>query len=53
MVELSEFIDLGAVDFFTKGNLDLPYITESVKFGMKKQLKWRQLFKVFTKIDLP
>ena len=32
---------------------DLPYITESVKFGMKKQLKWRQLFKVFTKIDLP
>ncbi|MCM8538606.1 MAG: response regulator [Lentisphaeraceae bacterium] len=48
MIELSEFIDLGAVDFFTKGELDLKYIVESLKFGAKRQNKWRQVFREFT-----
>ena len=47
MVELSEFVEMGAVDFFTKGNLDISYIIESVKFGIKRQNKWRQIFKDF------
>ena len=48
MIELSDFIDLGAVDFFAKGELDLSYIVESIKFGMKRQQKWRSLFKAFS-----
>ncbi|MCM8533096.1 MAG: response regulator [Lentisphaeraceae bacterium] len=48
MIELSEFIDLGAVDFFTKGELDLKYIVESLKFGAKRQNKWRQVFREFS-----
>ena len=48
MIELSDFIDLGAVDFFAKGELDLKYIIESIQFGIKRQTKWRSLFKTFT-----
>jgi DNA-binding response OmpR family regulator len=49
MIELSEFIEAGAVDFFTKGELDLKYIVESVKFGIRRQEKWKQVFKCFAK----
>ena len=48
MIELSDFIDLGAVDFFAKGELDLGYIVESIQFGIRRQKKWRTLFKSFS-----
>ena len=49
MVELSEFIDCGALDFFAKSELDIPYIVESIQFGLKRQEKWKSLFRTFIK----